>query len=95
MTDMRAQTVSPLFHEDGWQAAALCRGADSALFFSPGTNEPKEEKDAREAVAKSICRECPVRTACLEFAIMTREPYGIWGGLNESERRRMLSRRAG
>ena len=45
--------------------------------------------------AKSFCGTCPVRVLCLEYALDMREPYGIWGGLNEYERRRALARKAG
>ena len=44
-------------------------------------------------VAKRVCAECPVKTACLEFAIATNQPYGIWGGANASERRSIRRRR--
>ena len=30
---------------------------------------------------------CPVKGDCLESAVVIREPYGIWGGLTEVERR--------
>ena len=50
-----------------------------------------DEDDAEEA--KSICALCPVRQACLEFALTTREKHGVWGGLTERERRRVLRRR--
>lgn len=43
--------------------------------------------------AKFVCAECPVRTACLEFAIATNQPYGIWGGANAAERRSIRRRR--
>lgn len=43
--------------------------------------------------AKAICAQCPVRAACLEFAIATNQPYGIWGGANASERRSIRRRR--
>lgn len=95
---MNTQTIASIdrHEEDGWQARARCRGRDATLFFAPAAGgELKEEKLAREAMAKSICRECPVRAQCLEFALETREPYGIWGGLNELERRRMMAKRAG
>ena len=94
---MRPQTnLSPIDRsEDGWQVRAACRGRDATLFFSPAAGELKEDKMAREATAKSICRECPVRIECLEFALESREPYGIWGGTNELERRRMMAKRAG
>ena len=41
--------------------------------------------------AKSICKVCPVNVECLEYALTIREPYGIWGGLTETERRGMLT----
>ena len=66
-----------------WQFRAACRGEDSSLFFAPGYF-------AREAKAKAICRICPVRMDCLEYAIGIRESYGVWGGLNESERRALI-----
>jgi WhiB family transcriptional regulator, redox-sensing transcriptional regulator len=81
--------------EEGWQVRARCRGQDAALFFSPTFLERKEEREAREGQAKAICAECPVRMECLDFALYTRESYGIWGGMNELERRRHLARRAG
>jgi WhiB family redox-sensing transcriptional regulator len=81
--------------EEGWQVAARCRGQDATLFFTPTVLERKDEREAREGQAKGICAECPVRMECLDFALYTRESYGIWGGLNELERRRLLARRAG
>ncbi len=78
--------------EIGWQYRAACRGEDAVLFFPPN-NEPREEKAAREARAKAICRRCPVQVECLEYALRTREPYGVWGGLNEVERRALIRER--
>jgi len=81
--------------EVAWQDRAACRHGDPNLFFSPPAGESKEERRARETKAKTVCNDCPVRAACLAYAVMTREPYGVWGGLGESERRRILERRAG
>jgi WhiB family redox-sensing transcriptional regulator len=77
-----------------WQGTALCRGNHSHLFFPPSTVERKEERERRELKAKAICSVCPVKSECLDFALLIREPYGIWGGLTEAERRQHLSRRA-
>lgn len=77
-----------------WQSDASCRGSDANLFFSPTHVESKEERTARETRAKAICSACPVRVACLDFALMTRESHGIWGGLNELERRHAIERTA-
>jgi WhiB family redox-sensing transcriptional regulator len=78
----------------GWQLDAACRGEDSSLFFAPNYFEKREEKEAREARAKVICHRCPVRDLCLEYALKIREPHGIWGGLNEFERRQLLRGRS-
>ena len=53
----------------------------------------RREKLAREAVAKRICATCPVIEPCLDHALTTREAHGVWGGLNETERRAVLKRR--
>ncbi|MET0831853.1 MAG: WhiB family transcriptional regulator [Acidimicrobiia bacterium] len=69
-----------------WQDLANCRGADPDLFFP--------ERGASTRTAKSICRECAVRAECLEFAIVSSEKFGIWGGLSERERRKIRRERA-
>ncbi|HVM12162.1 MAG TPA: WhiB family transcriptional regulator [Actinomycetota bacterium] len=79
--------------EMGWQYRASCRGEDAEMFFAPNYFERKDEKDAREVRAKAICADCPVRVECLEYALRSREPHGIWGGLNELERRALIRQR--
>jgi WhiB family redox-sensing transcriptional regulator len=37
--------------------------------------------------AKAVCRVCPVAAHCLEYALYSRQEAGIWGGLDEEERR--------
>jgi WhiB family redox-sensing transcriptional regulator len=78
----------------GWQFDGACRGEDSALFFAPSYFEKREEKAAREVRAKAICSVCPVLKPCLDYALRIREPHGIWGGMNEYERRQLLRQRA-
>jgi len=77
-----------------WQPVALCRGNHSHLFFPPNSTERKDERERREIRAKSICKVCPVAIDCLEYAMTIREPYGIWGGLTEVERRQQVNRMA-
>jgi WhiB family transcriptional regulator, redox-sensing transcriptional regulator len=83
--------VSAQRTEDAWQVKAACRGPQAAVFFPPPQFERKDEKLEREARAKAICADCSVRQPCLEYAIDIREPHGIWGGLNESERRQLVN----
>jgi WhiB family redox-sensing transcriptional regulator len=64
---------------------AACRNADTTVFF------PASDNDA--GPAKEICATCPVREACLEYALETRPADGVWGGLTPIERHRMIRRR--
>jgi WhiB family redox-sensing transcriptional regulator len=73
-----------------WQMKAACRGPQAAVFFPPTHFERKDEKEERETRAKAICATCSVRKACLDYALRIREPHGIWGGLNELERKQLM-----
>lgn len=75
-----------------WQMKGACRGLDSSLFFHP-EGERGAAKAARERAAKALCATCPVMIQCREHALRVREPFGVWGGLTESEREQALSRR--
>ena len=68
-----------------WQMDAACRGVDSEMFFHP-EGERGGAKEARERVAKALCATCPVIAECRAHALKVREPFGVWGGLTESER---------
>lgn len=71
-----------------WRDDAACRNTDPDLFFPVGSaGEAAEE--ARAAIA--MCRRCPVRENCLEFAMVTNQRDGIWGAASEEDRRRMRS----
>jgi WhiB family redox-sensing transcriptional regulator len=70
-----------------WSNAAACRDSEGSLFYSADTTERKEDRLEREQLAKRICAGCAVRDECLQAALERHESYGIWGGLNEFERR--------
>lgn len=78
--------------EEIWQAKASCRGPHAVVFFPPSHAERKDERMARERIAKEICRTCSVAQSCLDYAIRIREANGIWGGLNEAERKQIIDR---
>lgn len=78
---LAADPIGPL----RWQDEALCAQTDPEIFFP--------EKDGSTREAKRVCRSCPVRAECLEYALEHDERFGLWGGLSERERRR-LSRQA-
>ena len=91
MTLLRSPISSPPRQQQDWRARAACRALPSDLFFPAGELEEEAVEQAEEA--KAVCARCPVRTACLEFAIATNQPYGIWGGASASERRSIRRRR--
>ena len=82
--------LSALIDDSAWQYRAACRGPQIHVFFPPPHFERKDAKRARERRAKSICNSCSVRTDCLAYALKIREQHGIWGGLNEMERKSLL-----
>lgn len=91
MTDIRhLPGPGPDFWE--WQLHAACRGMDTETFFHPD-NERGPRRANREAAAKAVCARCPVINQCGEHALRVREPYGIWGGMSESERDDVLAGR--
>lgn len=75
----------PLADDWEWQQQGQCRGADSAVFFHP-EGERGHARINRAERAKLLCHRCPVMMACREHALAVGEPYGIWGGMSETER---------
>ena len=80
--------------EAEWREHAACLPYPAILFFGMDDNEGPAERHQREEEAKAICTGCIVRTECLDYALTTREAYGIWGGLTELERKARLQGRA-
>ena len=72
-----------------WQLQGLCRGVDSSMFFHPD-GERGRARIQPEQRAKEMCRRCPVIEQCRTHALGVGEPYGVWGGLSESERDMLL-----
>ncbi|MDG3008932.1 WhiB family transcriptional regulator [Rhodococcus sp. D2-41] len=84
----------PLSDRWDWQMQGRCRGVDSAVFFHPD-GERGRARAARESNAKKLCETCPVLSQCREHALRVAEPYGIWGGMSESEREAAVRSGAG
>ena len=73
-----------------WQSMAACRGMDTAIFYHP-ENERGPTRHRRDWEAKRICQRCRVVGPCLQWALETSEPYGVWGGMSVEERQAMQS----
>lgn len=69
------------YDTEQWRQFAACGDMNVADFF------PEEGANVTLEI-KIVCRGCPVRNECLDFAIRTKQKYGVWGGYNEQDRRR-------
>jgi len=63
----------------------LCKHEDPELWF--------HDTKHKRAQAVAICNQCPVLAACRAHALEHRIGHGIWGGLTEDERRKILHER--
>lgn len=67
-------------NELAWQSDARCHDVGIGPFF---------DEDSFEQARQSFCRACPVRNACLTYALAHRE-YGLWGGTSWTVRAAIL-----
>jgi WhiB family redox-sensing transcriptional regulator len=74
--------------DEKWAAKAECR-VTIGIAFHPQHGQPRRFWDQ---AAKAVCATCPVREPCLQHGLRWHEA-GVWGGTNESERRRMRTTR--
>lgn len=85
----------------GWQESANCEtpeAQESAKVFSRRDGTPAtlldlyypspEDMDStkRLDLVRAICDACTVQSHCLVYALNTKEPHGVWGGLTTPER---------
>jgi hypothetical protein len=73
-----------------WTESASCISLDSDLFFPLGDEAVHADQIA---AIRRICATCPAARRCLEWALTTGEPEGIWAGTTPSERRRLRAAR--
>lgn len=73
--------------ESAWRSLSLCRTADPDLFF------PEQETEAALAFAtENYCNHCPVRTTCLNAALINKDS-GFFAGTNTRARTALSSKR--
>lgn len=75
-----------VFKYQPWRDEALCAQTDPDAFF------PEKGGSTREA--KQVCTRCPVQAECIDEALANNERFGIWGGVSERDRRKILRRQA-
>ena len=68
-----------------WRHEAACRDKDPDIFFPDGS---ASSAPIEVAMAKAVCRNCPVMRRCRDWAIETEQADGIWGAMTARERRK-------
>lgn len=76
MTSKKART--PVALDESWRLEAACRGSVTDKFY-PYLGEP-------QVGAIAVCAGCDVRLDCLDYALFSREKYGVWGGMTPQKR---------
>ena len=66
-----------------WQRRGACRGINRDIFFPDDIPDPR---------ALALCHRCPVKEACLDWAL-SHDEVGIWGGLTDEQRTAINRRR--
>jgi WhiB family redox-sensing transcriptional regulator len=78
-----AGSLHGLVNTAAWVEQALCAQVDVGDLWYP------EKGQAGASAAKAVCVSCPVRKACLAYALERHEQHGIWGGTTPNERTRL------
>ena len=70
----------PIFDGD-----AACAETDPDAYFP--------EKGGGTRDAKRVCSGCEIRLACLQWSLDNAIQHGMWGGVSETQRKRLLRER--
>lgn len=71
-----------------WYEDALCAQIDLDGFFPELGHQDQAQRAAK------ICTTCPVQKKCLEYAVVNKERYGVWGGTTWTQRNKLIKERA-
>lgn len=95
MIDATDRSSDPV-RDQVWQGRAACRETNPTVFHGIGDDrEFPAARRSRERIAKTVCDRCPVRDACLGYALAVPEKYGVWGGTSAQERAALRRRGSG
>lgn len=76
-----------------WADRALCKDSGHPDAWFPEKAGPGDIVST--TFAKAICRRCPVRNPCLQYALRHESGvyrWGVYGGLSPEERRKLAGR---
>lgn len=87
------------YMDESWKTSAACKKSkisdeEYSWFFPPDELTGGQKNYYYRKAIQNICRSCPVREACLEYA-MKQSPsalYSVWGGKSGREIQRYRKR---
>jgi WhiB family transcriptional regulator, redox-sensing transcriptional regulator len=86
-----ARVAWPAFPRASWWSQGACLAEDPDLFFPVGSSGPAESQIED---AKAVCARCGVRRECRTWSLVPgHAEFGVWGGLDESERQALIRNR--
>ena len=68
-----------------WMKESLCTQVDPDLFFNERSNQSVKIREA-----KKVCAGCDVIRDCAAYALDQEIEFGVWGGIDEVERRALI-----
>lgn len=87
---LRMQSGAGTSTRPDWRDQGLCAThPDPDLWFPVGSSDRYAQQLTE---AKAVCARCPVITRCREWALARPDEAGVWGGLDEDDRRRIHRR---
>lgn len=69
-----------------------CTEANPDYWFADDNDEDEKYGKSEQAIAAGICKRCPIKHACLQYALTNNITHGIWGGLLPVQRHSYINR---
>jgi WhiB family redox-sensing transcriptional regulator len=79
-------------HDQPWMRDALCATDPNPDFWFPDPEDTAEIRQLKTAEAIRVCKHCPVRGQCLEWAFATGDEWAILGATTKGQRTRTRRR---
>lgn len=92
-SNLHAFTIDP--SRTNWQADGKCAqpGVKPDDWFPTRITEPGDDaEDSTPEQAERLCRGCPVKRECYEYAVANKLVYGVFGGATPGQRARGVGR---
>lgn len=83
----------PVYLNTAWRESGACFDSDSNAFIPFSLVMERQVQQVDYTVAIRVCSECLVREECLDFAVTTKQDFGVWGGKTSKQRLQLRRRR--